>query len=252
MGTDEHNDANPKPDISIIIPAYNEESRLAKTLDDILQYLAERKERFEVIVVDDGSADKTASVALQYEEKTKGVVRMLTYPANRGKGYAVKFGMTNGQGNLLLYNDADGATPIREIERLENAIAQGADIAIGSRAAFSRDTSVKTVWYRKFMGRSFNSIVNFLLLPGVMDTQCGFKMFKRHAAAEVFGKQKAERFSFDVELLFLARKAGFTVAEVPVNWTNIPGSKVNLVSDSFAMFCDLLRFRLRDLFGVYR
>ena len=176
---------------------------------------------------------------------------MLTYPANRGKGYAVRFGMFNARGRYLLFNDADGASPIPEVERLFAAIEDGADVAIGSRAMFSRETDVQTVWYRKFLGRVFNAYVNIIILPGIADTQCGFKMFSRKAAKFIFRRQKAERFSFDVELLYLARKAGYVIAEVPINWTNVAGSKVNLVKDSLAMGWDLTKFRLRDFFGGY-
>ena len=240
-----------KPDISIIIPAYNEERRLPTTLASILDYCRTRAETsFEVIVVDDGSTDGTSEVVREFEAASPEV-KLLVYGSNRGKGYAVRFGVMNARGRLLLYNDADGATPIEEIARLEHAIARGADIAIGSRAMFSKDTTVETVWYRKYTGRVFNGVVNLLLVPGIADTQCGFKLFKREAAVNLFSRQQAERFSFDVEVLFLARKAGFKIFEVPINWCNIPGSKVNLLRDSVHMFLDLVRFRIKDIFGMY-
>jgi len=237
-------------DLSIIIPAYNEEVRLPKALLEISEYFKSRKVNFEVLVVDDGSTDETSKVVRQFESLSPHF-RLLVYPKNRGKGYAVRFGVLNARGALVLYADADGATPIVELERLESAIKDGAQVAIGSRAMFSRDTEVKTVWYRIFIGRVFSGIVNVLLLPGIADTQCGFKLFIRPVARHIFSHQKADRFSFDVEVLFLARKAGCKIAEVPINWTNVPGSKVNLINDSLAMFIDLLRFRLRDFFGGY-
>jgi dolichyl-phosphate beta-glucosyltransferase len=237
-------------DISIVIPAYNEEYRLPTTLLSVLEYIKTRPENFEVLVVDDGSTDGTSKVAKQFTALSPSV-RLLVYPGNRGKGYAVRFGIMNARGQLVLYNDADGATPIQEIERLEEALAGGVHVAIGSRAMYSRSTAVQTVWYRKYIGRVFNGIVNMLLLPGIADTQCGFKMFLRPVARYLFSRTKADRFSFDVEVLFLARKAGLKMVEVPVNWTNVPGSKINLAVDSASMFLDLLKFRLRDLFGAY-
>ncbi|MCB0323799.1 MAG: flippase-like domain-containing protein [Bdellovibrionales bacterium] len=238
-------------DVSIILPAYNEENRVGRTLDSILDYFTTRNATFEVLVVDDGSLDGTSAVVRDFERRSDAV-RLLVYTPNRGKGYAVKYGMLNARGRRLLYNDADGATPIEEIERLEHALDEGAQVAIGSRAMFSRDTAIKTVWYRKAIGRIFNGLVNLIVLPGIADTQCGFKMFTRPVARALFDRQRAERFSFDVELLFLARKGNYRIVEVPINWVNVPGSKVHLVKDSTAMFIDLLRFRLRDLLGGYR
>ncbi len=237
-------------DVSVIIPAYNEEQRLPQTLLSVTEYLKGREGSFEVLVVDDGSQDGTAKVVTQFE-KLSDSVRLLGYPNNRGKGFAVKFGMLNARGALMIYNDADGASPIEEMARLEAAIADGAQVAIGSRAMYSRETKVATVWYRKCMGRVFNGLVNVLLLPGIADTQCGFKMFERSVGRRIFSKQKEEGFAFDVEILFLARKYGCKIAEVPINWTNIPGSKVRLVHDSMGMFLDIVKIRLRDVLGGY-
>ncbi len=235
---------------SVIIPAFNEEHRLPRTLLSVLEYFESKKCSFEILVVDDGSVDRTAKVIRQFERLSPRV-RLLIVPRNRGKGYAVRLGMMNARGNLLLFNDADGATPIEELERLEGAIRAGAQVAIGSRAIMSRDTTVATVWYRKLIGRVFNGIVNFVILPGIADTQCGFKLFARDVGRYIFSQQRADRYSFDVEILFLARKAGYTIAEVPVNWTNVTGSKVNLARDSLHMFVDIMKFKLRDTFGGY-
>ncbi|MCC6220438.1 MAG: flippase-like domain-containing protein [Deltaproteobacteria bacterium] len=236
--------------LSIVIPAYNEENRISKTLASIVEYFNGRDTIFEVLVVDDGSLDKTSERVREFEAKHKNI-RLLTYPYNRGKGYAVRFGIYNSIGECVLYNDADGATPIKEIEKLEAAIKNGADIAIGSRALYSKDTSVKTVFYRKALGRIFNGLVNFIILPKIADTQCGFKLFSQEAARYAFSRARADRYSFDVEILFIARKGGFKIIEVPINWTNIPGSKVNLLVDSMAMLLDVLKFRFRDLIGIY-
>jgi len=237
-------------DVSIVLPAYNEEVRLPKTLLSIINYFKKHPRTYEVIVVDDGSKDGTARVV----EEMSGIfpeVSLIRLPQNRGKGFAVRTGMLAAVGRRVLYNDADGASPIEEIERLDKALNQGAQVAIGSRAMYSRETTIETNWHRKFMGRIFNGVVNILVLPGVADTQCGFKMFTKAAAQHIFSRQKAERFSFDVEILFLARKNDFKITEVPINWANVPGSKVNLFADSLQMFLDVVKFRLTDFMGGY-
>ena len=239
-------------DLSVVIPCYNEESRLPRTLEKIAEYFSSRPHTtYEVIVVDDGSKDNTLEVASSFKERIPNL-RVLGYPHNRGKGYAVRFGMLNALGARVLFDDADGASPIEEIERLEAALKEGASLAIGSRALLSSDTQVKANLFRKCIGRVFNGIVNILLVPGIADTQCGFKLFNRSAAQYIFSKQKEDGFSFDVEILFLARKAGFKISEVPINWTNVPGSKVNVARDSVKMFFDVLGIRARSFVGGYQ
>ncbi|MDD2941958.1 MAG: glycosyltransferase family 2 protein [bacterium] len=237
------------PHLSIVIPAYNEETRILAALAEADTFLQSQSFDYEIIVIDDGSVDRTVEVV---ESAGISNLRVLALDRNCGKGAAVKAGMRAAKGTMLIYCDADGATPIEELIKLEKAIEAGAAIAIGSRALLSADTTVKTVWYRKYMGRVFNGLVNALILPGIADTQCGFKMFRRDAADYVFGRQLADGFSFDVELLFLARKQGFRITEVPVNWTNVPGSKVNLVRDSLRMLRDIFKFRWNYLTGVYK
>jgi dolichyl-phosphate beta-glucosyltransferase len=231
-------------DISIVVPAYNEQWRLPTTLIDMIDYFDSRGSTYEIIVVDDGSTDATVEGVRKFE-KIRPNVRLIRVPTNHGKGYAVKTGVLNAKGRRVLFADADGATPIAEVERLHTQLDAGADVAFGSRAAASSQTKVVTRWYRKYIGRVFNLIVNTLVLPGIADTQCGFKMFSAPAAKFLFEQQRAERFSFDVEILLLARKAGLQIAEVPVNWTNVPGSKVNLVVDSLKMFRDMFIFKVR-------
>lgn len=243
-------DPSATPEITVVVPAYNEENRLGSTLESIAAYFEQRRTAVEILVVDDGSTDKTAELVFAYEQRLP-FVRLLTYPRNRGKGYAVKFGMANARGRLRLFDDADGSTPISEIERLESAIAAGADVAAGSRAKPSSDTAVEALWYRKLLGRTFNFFVNALIVPDIADTQCGFKMFTAAAGDRLFPLLTSERFSFDVELLFLARKKGFKIAEVPVNWHNVPGSKVNLAVDSISMLLGIFRFRWNYLAGKY-
>lgn len=231
-------------DLSIIIPAYNEQWRLPSTLIDIIDYIDSRNLKAEVIVVDDGSTDATSDTVKKFE-KIRPCVRLLRVPKNTGKGNAVRTGMLNSYGKAVLFTDADGSTSIHELERLAPALTEGADVVIGSRAMASQDTKVSTFSYRRVMGRIFNFFVNLIVLPGIADTQCGFKLFTAEAAKFLFERQKSDGFSFDVEILYIARRAGMKVAEVPINWTNAPGSKVNLVLDSSKMLIDIVRFRIR-------
>ncbi|NLF24039.1 MAG: glycosyltransferase, partial [Deltaproteobacteria bacterium] len=164
---------------------------------------------------------------------------------NRGKGFAVRIGMLNARGNLLLFADADGSAPIAELPRLEEALKQGAQIAIGSRALVSPETHVKARWYRRLPGRIFNLSVNLLVLPEFADTQCGFKLFTAKAARFLFERQRANQFSFDIELLFMAHQVGLKVVEVPINWQHVRGSKVSLLKDSIKMFVDIFVFKIR-------
>ncbi len=235
--------SSPPVDISVVVPAYNEERRLPPTLIDIIDFFERKGCRYEVLVVDDGSTDNTAEVVRKFE-RVRSEVRLIQLPKNQGKGHAVRLGVLNSRGSRILFVDADGATPIAEFDRLQAALDAGSQIAIGSRALASRDTKVATSLHRKVLGRVFNRCVNVILLPSIADTQCGFKMFSREAALFLFRRQTSDRFSFDVELLFLAHKVGLPIAEVPINWTNVPGSKVNLVLDALLMFRDVFRFRV--------
>ena len=233
-----------RKDVSIIIPSYNEERRLPPTLLDIVDFFNSRSDSYEVIVVNDGSSDATAEVVEKFA-KLNPTVTLLSLEHNQGKGAAVKAGALSAIGDLVLFADADGSSPIEEFQKLHQAISNGADIAIGSRAMASTDTNVETKWYRKYLGRSFNFVVNLLILPGIADTQCGFKLFTRDAARFLFQNQTATGFSFDVELLYMAQRTGMNIAEIPINWTNVPGSKVNLALDAAKMFLDILKFRVR-------
>jgi dolichyl-phosphate beta-glucosyltransferase len=229
------------PQLSVVIPAFNEERRLPPTLLEAITYLDQRGTAYELIVVDDGSNDRTPQM-VQALQRFKPEVRLIRVGKNRGKGAAVRSGMLSARGKLRLFADADGSTPFAELDRLERALSAGADIAIGSRAKRAEDTRVQTRWYRKFLGQSFNRIVNALIVPGIKDTQCGFKLFNARAADIVFAQQRSDGFSFDVEILYIAQKVGLKIAEIPINWENVPGSKVNLVVDATKMFCDIFRF----------
>lgn len=247
----------PSVAVSVVIPAYNEERRLPPTLIDIIDFFDRKGCKYEVIVVDDGSSDNTSEVVRKFE-RVRSEVRLIQLPKNQGKGHAVRLGVLNSHGARILFADADGATPIAEVDRLMAALDGGADIAIGSRAIASDDTKVSTSLHRKILGRAFNRCVNVILLPNISDTQCGFKLFSRKAGLFLFRKQTSDRFSFDVELLFLAHKVGLSIAEVPINWRNVPGSKVNLALDAMMMFRDVFRFRVlhrnvsRDAFESFQ
>jgi dolichyl-phosphate beta-glucosyltransferase len=238
-------EATAKPiELSVIVPAYNEERRLPPTLIDMIDFFDSQPLSYEIIVVDDGSTDTTSEVVRKFE-RVREQVQLIQLPKNYGKGHAVRVGVLNSHGKSILFADADGATPIQEFSRLYKAINAGADIAIGSRAMGGADTKVSTSVHRKLLGRIFNRCVNAVLLPSIRDTQCGFKIFTRSVALFLFKRQRADRFSFDVEILYMAMKAGLSIQEVAINWTNIPGSKVNLVVDSLRMLRDVFQFKMR-------
>ncbi len=239
------------PGLSVIIPAFNEESRLPAYLERVIGYMEKQPFSFEVIVVDDGSRDGTAAV-VEKAAAAKPGIRLVRLPHNRGKGCAVRTGMLEASGKLRLFADADGATPIEEVERLRKAIEAGADVAVGSRALRDDALVVKTKLHRKFIGTVFNCIVRSLTVKGINDTQCGFKLFSANAADAIFPRQQIDDFGFDVELLYICRKKGLRLAEVPVNWTDIPGTKVKLVRDSMRMLKDVIKIRLNDWRGEYR
>ena len=238
------------PDLSIVIPAYNEELRITPTIRDIVEYCRTGGRAFEVILVDDGSRDGTSAVGrLLCEEFWE--LKLIRLAANHGKGYAVRTGVINALGRSILFADADGATPIGEIERLEAALDSGADVAIGSRALRAEGVRVHAKAYRHLIGRAFHRLVEWLADAGVKDTQCGFKLFRSRVAHDLFSRMRMNGFSFDVEVLVMARRRGHRVAEVPVNWTHRPGSKVRLTVDSLHMAADLFRIRAHWLSGEY-
>jgi len=230
------------PDISIVIPAYNEEKRLPPTLIDMIDYCEKNFSSYEIIVVDDGSKDKTAEFVNSIT-KVRSQVKLIRLPKNYGKGHAVKTGILNTIGKMVLFADADGSTPIIELEKLVKELSNDFDIVIASRAIRSINTEVKTRFYRKLIGRVFNFFVNTFLLPKFADTQCGFKLFTRFAADTIFPHQQANQFSFDIEILYIAKLLNLKIKEVPINWINVSGSKVNLVFDSTKMFFDIFKFR---------
>jgi dolichyl-phosphate beta-glucosyltransferase len=234
-----------RPEISVVIPAYNEEARLPRTLERVRAHLAGRPH--EIVVVDDGSRDRT--VALAQEAGGPGLV-LVRNEENRGKGFAVRRGMLAARGARRLMTDADLSTPIEELARLESCLASGHDVAIGSRAMRGARIEVRQPWYRENVGRLFNVFVRVLAVPGLSDTQCGFKLFSAPAAQAVFSASRLDGFSFDVEALYIARQLGFRIAEVPVTWRNDAATRVGLLG-GFQAFPDLLRIRLNDWRGLY-
>jgi dolichyl-phosphate beta-glucosyltransferase len=235
------------PSISVVIPAYNEASRLPPTLRRLRDYLTTRPGTYEVLVVDDGSSDGTAEAARQVECPCLEVLRT---EANHGKGHAVRLGMLRARGERILMTDADLSTPIEDLDRLLRSLADGFDVAIGSRALPGADVQVHQPWYRENAGRVFNLLVRLLVLPGLLDTQCGFKVWNAGAAREAFGAGRLDGFCFDVEALYLARKRGRRIVEVPVTWRNDVASRVGALRGS-AAFLDLVRIRVNDWRGLY-
>lgn len=237
--------------LSIVIPAYNEQARLPRTVLATIQWCTSEKIQFELILADDGSQDETLALARLFEENDARI-RCLACP-HMGKGAAVRIGMLNAKGRFILFMDADGATPLNEIPKLLAALEEGKDVAIGSRVAQrAREVEVKTSSLRRFIGRSFALFVNLLAIEGIGDTQCGFKMFRREAAAAIFSLQKTTGFAFDVEILFIAHRLSLSIAEIPVNWIAQSGSKINLITDSCRMLWDISRIRwLHRKFGTH-
>ena len=239
--------------ISIVIPAYNEQRRLAATLSSILSYLGRRDWDFaEVVVVDDGSADSTARLAEEFAT-SHPAVRLVRNPGNRGKGYSVRHGVMEAKGDWVLFSDADLSAPIEELDKLLAAAHErGASLVIGSRALDRSLITVHQSWFREMAGRVFNLCMRLLTGLPFHDTQCGFKLYEANAAREIFRRQRLERFGFDAEVLFIAKRLGLRCAEVPVRWSHSEGTKVSMFRDSLNMFLDLLRIRWNGLRGRYR
>ena len=259
------------PYLSIVIPCYNEERRLPATLAKVTSHLQTKEYGAEIIVVDDGSTDHTATVAegiagadptLAPGRRSTPVLRVIRNE-HRGKAFAVQTGVLAAAGQFVLFSDADGATPIEEADKLLPYLEEGYDVAIASREGVQAKR-VHEPWHRHVMGRVFNLIVQALALPGIQDTQCGFKAFRRDAARDLFGNMQlygpgatgpvkgAMLTGFDVEILFLARKWGYRIAEVPVCWYYGAESKVHPLKDSWRNFRDVLRVRWNDLRGRYQ
>ena len=231
--------------LSVIIPAYNEETRLAQSLPQILDYLRQHFVHHEVIVVDDGSTDRTAVIAESHG------VRVLRLERNSGKGAAVRAGMLAATGDFVLFTDADLSTPITEIEKAFRHIAAGADVVIGSRALPESDVQVHQNFVRELMGKTFNLFVRLIAGLPFPDTQCGFKCFRHFAAQEIFRRASIPGFAFDVEVLVLARLLKLRTVEMPVRWVNSPASKVGMLVHPLQMLRDIVRVRWNEMRGRY-
>jgi dolichyl-phosphate beta-glucosyltransferase len=233
---------NQPPFFSLIIPAYNEALRLRPSLERILKYLSAQTYTWEIIIVDDGSSDGTGEVAKGLLEG-KADYRLLRNEPNVGKAMSVKRGLLEGRGKYLLFSDADLSTPIEESEKLLAELEKGADVAIASRQLPGSKLTVHQPWHRELAGRMFGWLNQAVLLPGIPDSQCGFKAFRREVAHALLERQKVTGWVFDAELLYIARRLGYKIAQVPVTWVNDPASKVKMLRDGLRMTLDLFRIR---------
>lgn len=239
-----------KPVYSIVIPAYNESARLGATLAKVLAYVHQQEWDAEVIVVNDGSRDNTAEIVRSMAEKDP-ILRLIENPGNRGKGYSVRNGMLHAEGRIILFSDADLSSPIEEAPKLLQALEAGADVAIGSRWLRAETQTQRQPFHRQVFGRIFNLLLRISLGLQFADTQCGFKAFKRPAVEAVFPLQKIERWGFDPEILFLARKFGYKIKEVPVLWGHSGGTRINPLVDGSRMVTEMFHIRWNDLTGKY-
>ena len=235
------------PLLSIVIPAFNEQARLPATLARIRQHLLDKGLSHEILVVDDGSSDATAACA---RDALGDSVRVLQNHRNRGKGFSVRRGMLEARGERLLMSDADLSTPIEELTPLMRKLDEGFDVVIASRALPGAQVLVRQPFFRESMGRLFNLLVRALVLPGLHDTQCGFKLFRAEPARQAFSRARFEGFSFDVEVLYIAKRRGHRIGEVPVTWRNDAATRVTLFGGS-AAFLDVVRIRWGGLLGRY-
>lgn len=238
------------PTYSIVIPAYNESARLGATLEKVLGFVRAKDWNAEIVVVNDGSRDNTTGI-IQSFAAANPAVRLIENPGNRGKGYSVRNGMLQARGQIILFSDADLSSPIEESSKLLEAISAGADVAIGSRWLRAETQTQRQPLYRQILGRVFNLLLGMTLGLNFKDTQCGFKAFRRAAAQTIFPLQRIERWGFDPEILFLARKFGFEVREVPVAWGHSGGTRINPLIDGSRMFQEMLHIRWNDLTGKY-
>ena len=238
-----------RPLISIVIPAYNESARIGKALDEVLRCVRDRNWHAEILVVNDGSTDRTADVVQGFVQ-LHPEVRLLNNTKNRGKGFSVRRGVLHAVGEMVMFTDADLSAPMEEAERLFDALRQGADIAIGSRWLERRRQTLKQPLYRQFFGRCFNAITRIVMGLPFADTQCGFKAFRRPVAQTIFQLQRIERWGFDPELLFIALKRGYKIQEVPVTWGHDERSRLSYIKDGLKMLEEIAYIRWEAFAGA--
>ena len=238
------------PRLSIVIPAYNESARIERTLERVLACVAAQGWDAEVLVVDDGSADRTAEIVQAWMERAPRL-RLVRNEGNRGKGYSVRNGLLQAAGEVVMFTDADLSAPMEEAERLLAAIRNGADVAIGSRWMDRTRQTIHQPLYRRFFGRCFNWVTRMAMGLPFKDTQCGFKAFRREAAQVIFRLQRIERWGFDPEILFIARKLGYDICEVPVTWGHDERSRMSYLRDGMKMLQEMAAIRANSLAGRY-
>ena len=236
--------ASSAPFLSIIVPAYNEANRITESLKGICHYLAQKPYTYEILIVDDGSTDNTLEVCRAFAANQPSL-KVIHYPVNQGKGFAVRTGMMEAAGENLLLCDADLATPMEELDKFWDYRNDGFGIVIASRPLKESHLVRHQPFYREWAGRAFNHVVQTFAVKGIHDTQCGFKLFSRETARAIFPICFLKGWAFDMEVLHLAQRMGFRIKEAPVHWYHRPGSKVHLVRDGMRMLADILRIRLR-------
>lgn len=234
----------------MVVPAFNEERRIAENLKRILGFLKAQPYRWELVVVDDGSGDRTSAAAAAATAEAGVAVTLLRNQTNQGKGYSVKRGVLAATGRYIFFTDADLSTPVEEVTNCL-PLLETADVVIGSRALPGSNITVHQRASREAMGRLFNKFAQIAAVPGIKDTQCGFKGFTGKAAQDIFKRQRLRGFGFDVEVLHIAKRLGLRVAEVPITWHDSTSSRVSPIRDGIGMFADLLRVRLNGFKGLY-
>jgi len=236
--------------VSVVVPAFNEEECILKTLSNIHNFLIKNFNNFEIIVVDDASYDDTYSIALRLSGKIHSL-KVLKNDINYGKGFSVRKGVLSAISEYILFSDADLSTPIDELNKFINYLEKGIDIVIGSRALRESNILKKQGFFRRNMGRMFNLLIQAILFGGIKDTQCGFKCLKKNVARKIFKLQRLHGFCFDAEILYIAKKCGYSIKEVPVKWINRESSRVSMIRDSFRMFLDIFQIKINDVRGCY-
>jgi glycosyltransferase involved in cell wall biosynthesis len=238
------------PQLSIVIPAYNESARIERTLDRVMECVDQQGWDAEVLVVDDGSTDATANMVRAWMERYPRL-HLIQNQGNRGKGYSVRNGLLQAAGEVVMFTDADLSAPMEEAERLLAAIADGTDVAIGSRWMDKTRQTIHQPLYRRFFGRCFNWVTRVVMGLPFKDTQCGFKAFKRPVAQVIFRLQRIERWGFDPEILFIARKLGYDIREVPVTWGHDERSRMSYLKDGMKMLEEMAIIRSNSIAGRY-